>query len=233
MGEDFSVIQVIFIAALAIFILLQLRRVLGRRTGNERQRDPFAARSSVGPAGRPQGKDAAPPLTDRAPVDDGPSNIGTVAPAGSALNQALTEIQLADRSFEVERFLGGARSAYRMLVEAFGRGDKAALQPLVAPDVLASFSSVIDGRAARGETVDFKLVGIKDATITAAKLEGRQAEITVSFEAEIMSVTKNSDGAVIAGDPGTLVTVIDIWSFARDVKSKAPDWMLIGTDTSD
>jgi predicted lipid-binding transport protein (Tim44 family) len=232
MGEDFSVIQVLFLAALAIFILLQLRRVLGRRTGNERPRDPFAARSSAGVAGRPLDKEAPPPLGDRAPADDGSTRIGTVAPEGSALNQALTEIQLADRSFDLDRFIGGARAAYRLLVEAFARGDKAALKPLLSPDVFASFSSVIDGRAAKGETVELKLTGIKDATITAAKLDGRQAEITVSFESEVVTVTKNSDGAVIAGDPGTVVTVIDIWSFAREVKSKTPDWILVGTDTA-
>lgn len=229
MNGDFSLIQVIFIAALAIFILLQLRRVLGRRTGNERQRDPFAARSSVGLGSGPK-DETPPPLADRT-IEEGRAPTVTAPAKGSALEQVLTEIALADRSFEMDRFLGGARAAYRMLVEAFARGDKAALKPYVSPDVFASFSAVIDERAAQQETLDFKLVGIKDASITAAKLEGQHAEVTVSFESEVTSITKNADGAVIAGDPGTVATVIDIWTFARDVKSKSPDWTLVATDT--
>jgi predicted lipid-binding transport protein (Tim44 family) len=233
MGDDFPIIQVIFLAAIAIFILLQLRRVLGRRTGNERQRDPFAARTSIGAPARPNDKDTPPPLTGKAPADETRVRIGTIAPEGSALNQALTEIQLADRSFDLDRFLGGARVAYRLLVEAFAAGDKAALQPLLSPDVFGSFSAVIDGRAAKGESVEFKLLGIKDATISGGKLDGRQGEITVTFESEITTVTKNQNGAVVAGDPSTVVTVIDVWTFARDVKSKAPDWILVATDTVD
>lgn len=225
--------QVIFLAALALFVILQLRRVLGRRTGQERQRDPFAARSSIGAPARPQDKEAPALAGERGAAEENRVRIGAVAPEGSALNQALTEIQLADRFFDLDRFLGGARSAYRLLVEAFAKGDKAALQPLLAQDVFGSFSGVIDGRTARGETQDFKLVGIKAATITAAKLENTLAEITVSFESEITTATKDKAGAVIGGDPSTVVTVIDIWTFARDVKAKTPDWTLIATDTAD
>lgn len=233
MGDEFTAIQVIFLAALALFIFFQLRRVLGRRTGNERQRDPFAARTGLGAPGRAGEADVPPPLTGRSAADETKTRIGAIAPEGSALNQALTEIQLADRTFDLDRFLSGGRAAYRMLTEAFAAGDKAALKPLLAGDVFESFSSVIDGRASRGETVDFKLISIKDAAITAAKLDGKEAEITVSFESEISTVTKDSEGRIIAGDPSTVVTVIDIWTFARDVKSKAPDWLLVATDTTD
>jgi predicted lipid-binding transport protein (Tim44 family) len=233
MGDEFPVIQVIFFAAIAIFILLQLRRVLGRRTGNERQRNPFAARTSIGAPARPNDKDTPPPLTGKAPAEETRTRIGTIAPEGSALNQALTEIQLADRSFDLDRFVGGARGAYRLLLEAFAAGDKPALQPLLSADVFASFCGVIDARAAKGETLEFKLLGIKDATITGGKLDGRQAEITVTFESEITTATKAGDGKVVAGDPSTVVTVIDVWTFARDVKSKAPDWILVATDTVD
>lgn len=233
MGDEFTVIQLIFLVALALFIYFQLRRVLGRRTGNERQRDPFAARTGLGAPGRANETDAPPPLVGRAGSDDARTRIGAIAPEGSELNQALTEIQLADRGFDPDRFLSGARAAYRMLTEAFAAGDKATLKPLVAEDVFESFAAVIEGRAGRGETVEFKLLGIKDATITSAKLDGKSAEITVTFESEISTATKDGEGRVVAGDPSTVVTVIDIWTFARDVKSKSPDWILIATDTAE
>jgi predicted lipid-binding transport protein (Tim44 family) len=233
MGEDFQLIEIVFLAAIAVFVLLRLRQILGRRTGNERRRDPFAAREQVATPASAKDKTKAPAIERGAGPDDKRARIGSIAPEGSALNQALTEIQLADRQFDIDRFVSGARTAYRMIVEAFAKGDKAALKPLLGEEVLAHFSAAIDGRARRGETMEFELVGVKEARITGARLDGRQAEITVSFTSEIVTVTKNSAGAVISGDPTTVVNVIDIWTFSRDVKSKSPDWLLCGTDTAE
>jgi predicted lipid-binding transport protein (Tim44 family) len=235
MGEGYNLIEIVFLASIAIFLLLRLRQILGRRTGNERRRDPFAAREQVA---SPNAKDkvAAPlagPADRAAPTDESRTKIGQVAPEGSALNQGLTAIQAADRQFDVDRFTSGARAAYEIIVDAFAKGDKTALRPLLSDEVFAHFSTAIDGRARRGETMDFKLVAIKDARITQAKLDGKQAEITVTFETEIITATKNDAGAIVSGDPSTVVTVIDIWSFARDVKAKGPDWILSSTDTAE
>ena len=236
MGEDFQLIEIVFLAAIAIFVLLRLRQILGRRTGNERRRDPFAAREQVTTPATAKDKSgqAVPKTADRGPAsDEKRARIGSIAPEGSALNQALTEIQLADRQFDIDRFVSGARAAYQIIVEAFAKGDKSALRPLLSDEVFAHFSSSIDGRARRGETMEFELVGVKEARITGAKLDARQAEITLTFATEIVTATKNGSGAVVSGDPSTVVNVIDIWTFSRDVKSKGPDWILSGTDTSD
>jgi len=235
MGEDFHLIEIVFMAAIAVFLGLRLRQMLGRRTGNERRRDPFAAREQVAsPNGKQKRAEALVGTADRTgSKDEKGSRIGQVAPEGSALNKALTDIQSADRQFDVDRFVAGAKSAYQMIVEAFNQGDKDALKPLITEEVFAHFMTALDGRARRGEVVEFKLVGVKDARITGAKLEGRQAEITVTFESEIITSTKNKDGAVISGDPSTVVNVIDIWSFSRDVKARGPDWILCSTDTSE
>ncbi|MFZ1990889.1 MAG: Tim44/TimA family putative adaptor protein [Alphaproteobacteria bacterium] len=235
MGEDFHLIEIVFMAAIAVFLGLRLRQILGRRTGNERRRDPFAARQQVAaPNAKEKRAEALVGTADRAgSKDEKGSRIGQVAPEGSSLNKALTDIQSADRQFDVDRFVAGAKSAYQMIVEAFNHGDKDGLKPLLTDEVFAHFTTAIDGRARRGEVVEFKLVGVKDARITGAKLEGRQAEITVTFESEIITSTKNKDGAVVSGDPSTVVNVIDIWSFSRDVKTRGPDWILCATDTAE
>jgi len=237
MGQDYQLIEIFFFAAMAVFMVIRLGQILGRRTGNERRRDPFAAREQLTTSPTPA-KDRsgapAPAKNDRASsADDKRARIGSVAPEGSALNQALTEIQLADRQFDIDRFISGSRAAYEMIVEAFAKGDKETLKPLLSDEVYAHFSTAIDGRVRRGETVSFELVSVKDARITAAKLEGRQAEITVTFETEIITATKNRSGEVVSGDPSTVVNVIDIWAFTRDVKAKGPDWILASTDTAE
>ena len=234
MGQDYHLIEIAFMAAIAVFLGLWLRQVLGRRTGNERRRDPFAVREQVVAPGAKKSAEALVGQGARtATKDEKGAGIGQVAPEGSALNKALTEIQSADRQFDVDRFVAGAKSAYQMIVEAFSSGDKDTLKPLLTDEVYAHFATAIDGRARRGETVEFKLVGVKDARITGARLEGRQAEITVTFETEIITSTKGKDGALVSGDPSTVVNVIDIWSFVRDIKSKGPDWILSSTDTAE
>ncbi len=236
MGEDYHLIEIVFMAAVAVFLGLWLRQVLGRRTGNERRRDPFAAREQVASPSAKEKKGAEAlvgPRERTATKDEKGSRIGQVAPEGSALNKALTDIQSADRQFDVDRFVAGAKSAYQMIVEAFSSGDKDTLKPLLTDEVYAHFVTAIDGRARRGETIEFKFVGVKDARITGAKLEGRQAEITVTFETEIMTSTKNESGEVVSGDPSTVVNVIDIWTFSRDIKAKGPDWILSSTDTAE
>lgn len=235
MGEDYHLIEILFMAAIAVFLGLWLRQVLGRKTGNERRRDPFAAREQVAaPSAKEKGAEAlVGPRARTGTKDEKGSRIGSIAPEGSALNKALTDIQGADRQFDVDRFVAGAKSAYQMIVEAFSSGDKDALKPLLTDEVYAHFVTAIDGRARRGETVEFKFVGVKDARITGAKLEGRHAEVTVTFETEIITSTKNKDGAVVSGDPSTVVNVIDIWTFSRDVKTKGPDWILSSTDTAE
>jgi predicted lipid-binding transport protein (Tim44 family) len=234
MGDNFQLIEIIFFAAIAVFTVLRLSQILGRRTGNERRRDPFAAREQVTTPSNAKGKTGAAPAPKSAsPADEKRARIGSIAPEGSELNQALTRIQLADRQFDVDRFVAGARSAYQMVVEAFSKGDKDTLKPLLSDEVYAHFATAIDGRTRRGEAVSFELVSIKESRITAAKLEGRLAEITVTFETAIVTSTKDRNGAVISGDPSTIVNVIDIWAFTRDVKTRTPDWILASTDTAE
>ena len=235
MGEDFHLIEIVFMAAVAVFLGVRLRQMLGRRTGNERRRDPFAAREQVAaPRAKEKRAEALVGPGERTGAkDEKGGRIGQVAPEGSALNKALTDIQSADRQFDVDRFVAGAKSAYQMIVEAFSHGDKDALKPLLTEEVFAHFATAIDGRARRGETVDFKFVGVKDARITHAKIEGRLAKISVTFETEIITSTKNQAGEIVSGDPSTVVNVIDIWSFLRDVKARGPDWILSSTDTAE
>ena len=58
--------------------------------------------------------------------------------ADSGVKSGLTAIRLADRTFDLKGFLQGARAAFAMIVEAYAKGDKAALRPLLAPEVFAS-----------------------------------------------------------------------------------------------
>jgi predicted lipid-binding transport protein (Tim44 family) len=234
--ED-NIYTIIFLA-LAVLIFLRLRSVLGRRTGRERPPyDPYTARDAVrSPAGEkvvtlpsrpveaaPRPTEVAQPSAERW---KGVAEIGSPAAAG------LDAIAAADSSFDVQHFLTGARAAYEMVVTAFAAGDRRQLRGLLSREVYDGFDAAISERETRGETVESKFVSIDSAVVSAAELRGRStAQITVRFVSKLVSATRDRSGAVIDGNAEKVTEVTDLWTFARDVSSRDPNWKVIATET--
>ncbi|WP_181705122.1 Tim44/TimA family putative adaptor protein [Chthonobacter rhizosphaerae] len=220
----------------AVAIFWKLRSVLGRRTGHERPpQDPFARREERPAAPAPETNDnvVALPRATRAPAataEAQAAGVDAVAPAGSALNGALRTIVSADRSFDARHFLDGSRAAYEIIVGAFASGDRDTLKMLLSPDVYEGFSAAIADREKRGEKIETTFVGMDKADIVEAALKNGQAQITVRFVSQLISVTRDRAGAVVDGDPVKVAEVTDVWTFARDVKSRDPNWKLIATE---
>jgi predicted lipid-binding transport protein (Tim44 family) len=230
MGAQLQYFDILIIAALAVFLLLRLRSVLGRRTGHERPRPPISSRDAqVGSEARGDDSASTLPGTAARPETDSMSDI---APQGSPFAEALKQIKAADSSFDPAAFLIGAKAAYELIITAFAKGDRDALKPLLSPEVFASFDAAIAQREARGEHRELTLVGINRAMFTDAAFDGREAEITVTFVSEQIAVTKNSAGAVVEGDPTSVRQITDVWSFARDTQSSDPNWELVATDAA-
>jgi predicted lipid-binding transport protein (Tim44 family) len=225
MGDGFPIIDVLLFGLVAAFLFYRLRSVLGQRTGHERQRpNPFAAPESPAETGAP--RDNVISLPERQDQAKGPG----AAPAG-VLPMGLAAIKRADPGFNEEEFLGGARAAFEMIVDAFSHGDSSALRPLLAPDVMQQFDGVIQQRKAHGETVETTLHSVKAIAISDARLDGANAVITVKYVTEQTNVTRDRDGAIIDGDPKVIETATDLWSFARDVRATDPNWLLVATRT--
>lgn len=235
--NGFIDIYTIIFLVLAVVIFLRLRSVLGRRTGSERQPfDPFARRDAAKPAA-----DEKVVTLPRRPAEPEPAAAGmaaaaeerikTIAPAGSTLNESLRAVAAADPSFDPTAFLDGARAAYEMVVTAFAEGDRKVLKQLLSREVYDGFVSAITQRESRQETIEFKFVGIDKAEIVDAALKNNSAQITVKFLSKLISATHDKAGAVIDGDPVHVGDVTDIWTFARDVSSRDPNWKLVATES--
>ena len=212
-------LYVIILAMIAGFLALRLYSVLGKRTGHEQQPLPRAAEDRPAPAAMPRTVDAVPEARE---VAD--RNIEAKAEAG------LRAIIAGEPGFDVAQFLGGAQAAYRMTLEAFWRGDEDALAELAEDDVRASFAEAIVARREAGETLDNRLVRIDRAVIADAQLSGRDARITVRFDADIAAVTRDAEGNVIAGSMTDAVETHDVWTFARTLRASDPNWKLADTD---
>ncbi|MFK7791047.1 MAG: Tim44/TimA family putative adaptor protein [Devosiaceae bacterium] len=222
-------IYTLFFLAIAVVIFFRLRSVLGKRTGEERPPfDPYTAREEAETGG-----DKVVTLpTARARQADPDDQIGGVVKAGSAVEGALKTLLSADPSFNAREFVDGGRLAYEMIVTAFASGDKNALQPLLDADVFNGFVQAIDDRNAAGETVDFTFIGLDKSDIVEAELADSVAQITMRFKSQLISVTKDSDGRVIDGDPTEVTEMTDIWTFARDVSTNDPNWKLVATEAT-
>lgn len=232
----------IILLALAVFVFFKLRSVLGKRTGNERPPfDPYSRPQQDKDArekANPQRDNVIPlPGATTPSAADEPAAaelvLDKVAPSGSALNAALRQILSADRSFEPEQFLQGARAAYEMIVTAFAEGDRKTLKQLLSKDVFDGFVTAINDREARGEVISSTFVGINKAEIVEAALKGSTAQVTVRLQSELISATRDRDGHVIDGDPTKVSEVVDIWTFARDTATRDPNWKLVATESAE
>ena len=217
-----DLILTLIFAAVAAFVLFKLRSVLGRREGHEQQPPDILGQAKRGPAA--ENGDAAPPAPSRPEPE--PAGIDPDSPAAAGL-QAICA---ADRSFDPEGFLAGAQAAFEMIVEAFARGDRDVLRPLLADAVFANFDSAIAAREQAGETLETTIVAFKSADIAAAEMQGAEARVTVSFTSEQSNIVKDEEGRIVDGDPSAVGKIVDIWTFARDTRSPDPNWQLVETD---
>jgi len=144
--------------------------------------------------------------------------------------RGLDAIAAADKNFDVKQFIAGARAAYEMIVTAYAVGDRRALKNLLAREVYDGFESVIREREARGETVETRFVSIDTTEITNAELRGKMAQLTLRFVSQLVSVTRDRNGNVIDGSADTVTSVTDVWTFAREVTSRDPNWNLVATE---
>ena len=228
---------------LAVVIYIRLRNDLGRRTGNERPPyDPYttpdAKRAGAPDANEPvvalpRGRSARAPVEASGPsMEDIETRLGRYATKDSPLGQSLTSLMRADPGFDPAAFLDGAKMAYEAIVMAFAEGDEATLEQLLGADVFEGFQRAIRERDTRGEKVLSSLVGIDKADIIETEIKNRTAYVTVKFVSELISVTRDADGEVIEGDPKKVREVTDIWTFAREVASKNPNWKLVATEAA-
>jgi len=232
----FDIYTIIFLA-LAVFIFFRLRSVLGQRTGRERPPyDPYSARDAVrSPANdkivtlpqRPAEPAVSRPAEPAPPPAD---RWKDVAESGSSVAAGLDAIAAADPSFDAKHFITGARAAYEMIVTAFAEGDRRQLRSLLSREVFDGFDAAITERENRGETAETRFVSIDGATITAAELRGRTAQITVRFVSKLISATRDRSGTVIDGNAEKVTDVTDVWTFARDVSSRDPNWKVVATE---
>jgi predicted lipid-binding transport protein (Tim44 family) len=233
--DEFFDIPTLIVIGVAIVVLFRLRSVLGTRIGHERPVDP---RKPEVLADR-QAEDNVLPLPARpseiAPLDDRrarkiDAEIGQFAHGDEAVAAGLTAITGADPAFGPRLFLEGAKQAYEMVLTAFASGDRKNLKNLLEKDVYDGFEHAMAERETAGHKVDFTFVGLPKIEISHAEFDKRNAQVTVQFHAEVISATHDRDGALVDGSADQVKAIADEWTFARNPKSRDPNWKLVATN---
>lgn len=226
MGGEFQFFDIIILAFIAGFLILRLRRVLGRRDGHEGgYQDQFRNRED--PESDTKADDNVVHLPDRAEdVDVADIDVSANDPIGAGIIQ----VRVADPSFDPAGFAEGAKMAFEMILNAFASGDRKSLKGLLSPDVYKNFDNAISEREAAGEKLEDTLVGIRSSEIVEASMDVHHSVITLKFVSEQISALRDSEDNIIDGNPNEVIDVTDFWTFSRDTRSKDPNWTLIGTE---
>ncbi len=221
-GTESSLTAIVILALVALFIGLRLYSVLGERTGHEqpilKPADPEQAEARLEPRTAARSSSLATPSE----VDD----LSYLPTAGPGVRALLA----AEPSFDVARFLEGSKAAYRLILEAFWKGDLETMRPYVDAHVFETFASAVEQRTKDGLVLNNRLVAIDQAVIVGAELDRSVAMVTVRFEADIAAVTRNAASEVIAGSLSDAVQTRDRWTFRRDLSTRDPNWLLVETD---
>jgi predicted lipid-binding transport protein (Tim44 family) len=223
-------LDIIFFAMVAGFLILRLRSVLGRRSGDEGN-NAERWRSQRPTGGAPRNGETLPDNVARFPERTAPAT-DEPAPAPGSVEAGIAAIRAVDSAFDPEGFRQGAHGAFEMIVSSFAQGDAAGLRPLLADAVYESFAAAIRERQAQKHTLTTTLIGIRSADLVEARLQGRDAFVTIKFVSEQVNVTRDAVGEVVDGDPNKVETITDVWTFTRNTRSRDPNWFLIQTDAS-
>lgn len=194
-------IDLIILAAIAVFVISRLYSVLGQKSGSDQP--PPARRFREAPVRVPEAEEAA---EEEARARLRPAFTGPAA-AGLEL------IAAQDGNFSPDDFTRGARKAYELTVAAFADGDRDTLRQLVDDDVFEVYSAAIAEREKSGAE-PMRLARLRQARIVEASVDGgNMARVLVSFESEL------SDG-------DNMRPAKEIWTFKRSLSSQDPNWLL-------
>ncbi|MBP1181994.1 Tim44/TimA family putative adaptor protein [Methylobacterium sp. PvR107] len=234
MQDSFDVTTIIFLA-LAVFVIWRLRSVLGQKTGAERSPFKPVDRSRTEPQARSEGDNVVRlPGADRVqpapPPAAAPRDWRGIAEPGSEIARGLEACVQAEPGFDPRTFLEGAKSAYEAIMIAFAKGDRKTLRGLLSKEVGEAFERAIVERERNRQTLETTFVSIDKAEIVAVEVRNRVAQVTVRFLSNLITATRNAEGKVVDGSAETVVEVPDVWTFARTLGSRDPNWQLVATE---
>lgn len=212
-------IQLLVLAAIAIFLILRLKSVLGTREGFEKPPLPNPAPST--------------PRRGFEVIEGGQDHdITDHVEKDSENARSLAAMKRVEPAFSVTEFMQGARGAYEMILMGFERGNLDEIKPFLSEEVFQAFVDGVAAREDKGLKVEAEFIGVRETKVQRVTFdkETNRAEMTMRFVAEMTSVVRDRGGDIVEGSPTAIKRQKDSWTFARTMGSTDPNWLLVATD---
>lgn len=225
MNETIPFGDLIVLGAVALFIILRYRSILGQKTGHDFTQKPVQTKEvPVADSLRDaEGAVLSLPMKKEPAVKEGEAGLSPVVVSG------ISKIKSQDPQFTIAAFLSGARAAFEMAIDAANKKDKETLHLLLSKEVCEMFEADFAKQEKEGHTRHTTLVALKSSEIMEAEVKRTTASITVQFSSEQITILRDKDGAIIEGNPSDVDDVVDEWVLERDLKSRNPNWTIVAT----
>lgn len=212
---------------IAAILVLRLRSVLGKRTGNEKKpKNNFSFDSKQVQKTYKKENIVKENFKQPKQVEENISNIDFKLKAG------VEKINVIDKNFSFREFLAGAKEAFELIVKAYAKSDFKTLKNLLNNKMFKIFSDSINKRDKKNNVLEHTFISFKNAEIKKISVKSSIAEIVVKFVTEQVNLLKNSKGKIIEGNTEYIEDHIDNWTFSKDLNSENPNWKLTNTEAA-
>ena len=210
----FDIINLILLIVV-IFILIMLRSVLGRRTGQEKP--------VIIDFDEPKSKAA------ETPQEEDVDSLIEIHEDEKNISRYLSELKYLEKSlsgFNLKYFKEGATKAYEMILIGHSEEDHKTLNSLLGKELYDDFKASIDARNEAAQKLEYSMIKVSELQIDDIKIEKNIASITCSINADtssIISEFKDDEKSTKRNSAKTK----EVWTFSKNLKSKDPNWKVI------
>ena len=217
--------DLIFFILVAAFLVIRLRSVLGKKTGNEkRPKDIFMYQDTSLGADKKNFLDSNQSIKNKFQ-----NKLSYKKKNNLNNNTALEKICYFDKRFSPKNFLLGAKTAFQTIIQSYAKGEISKIKYLLSTNVFSIFSKEIKSRIKKKHILEHSLISLKSAGIEKINIKSNIADIVVKFVSEQVNLLKNEKGKILKGNDEYIENHTNYWTFSKDLKSSNPNWKLIVT----
>ena len=206
MQSSFPYFDILIFGVIAVFLILRLKNILGTKTDANNQ-----------------------DINNRETSKNFSNIVSFKEKKENGNLKEIEKILKVDPQFQVDEFLLGSKTFFKMVLESFANGNVDNIEPYLKTSVLKSFKIAINERIKEKETEIIELNSIKKNEIRSVSLTKTSIKISVFFETLQVRALMNKDSKVIDGDKDNEILVKDEWVFERKTNSDNPNWVLVET----
>jgi predicted lipid-binding transport protein (Tim44 family) len=224
--------DIIFYAAIALFIFIKLREQLGRISDAQKEQIADKVKSRQERILRLQNKIQE--QIEHSNDKDYKKNSAALVEHESIIklddkNKKIINEILSKRKITIEFFMDGAKAAFEMVLKAFAANDKETLEFLLEGKIYEGFEKSIEARKQQNKILNTNLIAIEKAEIISALIKDNIALITVKFTSKQINYFTKENGDLLEGKKDKITQLTDSWTFKKDLNDSNPNWMISAT----